>query len=97
MNMKIQISEVKIEIVKPNNGLIGFASLVIDDSLYLSSIAIYKKLNDEGFRILYPTKDKFAIYHPITKETSTLIEEAIFNKLKDVMKKVYEKNNHTHF
>ena len=94
---KVFVSEVKIEIVKPGNGLIGFASLVIDDSIYLSSIAIYKKLNDEGYRILYPTKDKFAIYHPITKEASTLIEEAIFNKLKDVMKKVYDKNNHTHF
>ncbi len=87
------ITEVKIEMVKPNNGLIGFASLVIDGSLYLSSIAVYKKLNADGYRILYPNKGQFSIYHPITKEASTLIEEAIFNKLKDVMKKVYDRHS----
>ncbi len=86
---KIFVSEVKIEIVKPSNGLIGFASIVIDNTIFLASIAVYKKLNAQGYRILYHTKDKFAIYHPITKEASNLIEEAIFNKLEDVMSKVY--------
>ena len=87
----IKITEVKIEIVKPNNGLVGFASLVIDNSIYLSSIAVYKKLNSSGYRILYPKKGAFDIFHPIIKEASNLIEEAIFNKLEDVMRKVYDR------
>lgn len=84
----MKISEVQIELIKPNNGLIGFASLVIDDNFYLSSIAIHKKLNTDGYRLTYPNKGHFTIFHPINKQTSTQVESAIFEKLKDVMKKV---------
>lgn len=77
----------QIEFIKPNNGLIGFASLVIDDKIFLSSIGIHKKLGAEGYRLTFPSKEKFSIFHPITKEASKQIEEAIFGKLKEVMKK----------
>ena len=83
----MQISEVQIEFIKPNNGMIGFASLVIDGNLYLSSIAIHKKLQSEEYRITYPNKGSFSIFHPINKATSKQIEEAIFKKLKEVMSK----------
>jgi hypothetical protein len=39
----MKITEIQIEFIKPNNGLIAFASLVIDGNIYLSSIAIHKK------------------------------------------------------
>lgn len=84
----MKITEVQIEFVKPSNGLIGFASLVIDDNFYLSSIAIHKKLNADGYRLTYPNKGHFTIFHPINKQTSAEVEAAIFGKLKDVMKKV---------
>jgi len=84
----MKISEVQIELIKPNNGLIGFASLVIDDNFYLSSIAIHKKLNADGYRLTYPNKGHFTIFHPINRQTSNQVEEAIFGKLNDVMKKV---------
>ena len=82
--MKIQITEVQIEFITPRDGLIAFASLVINDCLKLSSIAIHKKLNAEGYRVTYPSKGKFNIFHPINKEASDSIEEAIFSKLKTV-------------
>jgi len=84
----MQITEIQIELIKPNNGLIGFASLVVDGNIYLSSIAIHKKLNSTGYRLTYPSKGRFAIFHPIHKEASNRIEQAIFAKLKDVMKKI---------
>lgn len=84
----MKISEVQIELIKPNNGLIGFASLVIDDNFYLSSIAIHKKLNADGYRLTYPNKGQFTIFYPINKQTSSQVESAVFGKLKDVMKKV---------
>ena len=87
----IKITEVQIEFIKPNNGMIGFASLVINDSIYLSSIAIHKKLSAEGCRITYPSKGQFSIFYPINKEVSKQIEEAIFNKLNDVMINKYGK------
>lgn len=95
------ISEVNIEFVKPANGLIGFASLVINESLYISSIAIHKKLNEDNYRLTYPSKGKFAIFHPINRNTSDLIEKAVFSKLKEVMVKRcndydrYSKNSNT--
>ena len=81
----IKISEVQIEFIKPNNGMIGFASIIINDSIFLSSIAIHKKLSAEGYRITYPNKGQFQIFYPINKEVSRQIEEAIFEKLNDVM------------
>jgi DNA-binding cell septation regulator SpoVG len=87
----IKITEVQIEFIKPNNGMIGFASILIDDSIFLSSIAIHKKLNAEGYRITYPSKGQFSIFYPINKEISRQIEEAIFEKLNDVMSNKYGK------
>lgn len=84
----MKISEVQIEFIKPCGGLVGFASLVIEGDMYLSSIAIHKKLNAEGYRLTYPSKGSFTIFHPINKAASLAIELAIINKLKDVMNKV---------
>jgi stage V sporulation protein G len=82
------ITEVQIEFIKPHNGLIGFASLVLDGNIYLSSIAIHKKLTSTGYRITYPNKGNFTIFHPINIQASKQIEQAIFAKLKNVMSKV---------
>lgn len=83
--MKVQ--EVSIAVVKPNNGLIGFASVVIDDGIYLSSIAIYTKL-DGTYRILYPTKllgnKSLGVFYPINRAAGKSIEQAIFKKCKEV-------------
>ncbi len=85
----MKITEVKIEFIKPNNGLIGFASLVINDNIFLSSIGIHEKIKG-GFRLTFPKKQEFTIFHPITKEASKQIEEAVFKELKEVMES-YEK------
>ena len=89
----MKITRVEIEFINPSNGLIAFASIVVDDSIFLSSIAIHKKLNAEGYRITYPSKGQFSIFYPINKEVSRQIEETIFEKLEEVKSKVrgYEK------
>jgi len=83
----MKISEVDIVFIKPHNGLIAFASLVVDSNIYLSNIAIHKKLNSDGYRLTYPSKGSFTVFHPINKVASLEIELAIITKLKDVMKK----------
>jgi len=87
----MKISEVNITIIKPRNGLIGFASLVVNDALYLGSIGIHQKLDGSGYRLTYPTKksgtQNMDIFHPIDRTTGKAIETAIFNKLNDVMNK----------
>ncbi len=89
--MKYKITEIQILPIKPRDGLVAFASLVINESLCLTSIGIHQKLDGTGYRLTYPTKlvgaRNMNLYHPITKDLSKVIEEAIFNKLKEVMNK----------
>ena len=84
----MQISEVQIKPTKPKDGLIGFASLVIDNSLYLSSIGIFTRLNGQGYRITYPTKKvgslDMQIFHPISKELGMEIEKKVIKKAEDI-------------
>lgn len=83
----MRITEVNIVPVKPQDGLIAFASVVVDDRLYLSSIAIYTRL-DGSYRLLYPTKKLgeriLNIFHPISREASRQIEVAIFKRCKEI-------------
>lgn len=83
--MTIEISEVNITLIRPNSGHIGFASFLINDSVYCGSIAIYVK-KEGGLRLIYPSKKRkdqnIQVFHPIKKDTALLIEEAIKAKLK---------------
>jgi stage V sporulation protein G len=84
----LRISEINIALVKPKDGLIGFASLVVNDAVFLGGIGIYQKLNG-GHRLTYPTRkagaQNFDIFHPISRDAAQAIETAIFLKLSDVM------------
>jgi len=100
----MQISEINISIIKPKNGLLGFVSMVLNGEFYISGIAVHQKLNCSGYRLTYPTRksgDKnFDLFHPINKQTSSIIENAVFKELKDVMNKVdnnvrYDSNKFT--
>ena len=79
----MKISEVKICPVKPQDGLVAFASVVIDDNIYLGSIAVYTRL-DGSYRILYPTKrigTKYLnVFHPINSECGKQLENLIIKK-----------------
>lgn len=88
--MKTKISEIQILPIKPQNGIVAFASLVLNDSLYLGSIAVMTRIQG-GYRLIYPTKKigikSFNIYHPICKEFAELIEEEVIKKFEEVMNK----------
>ena len=87
--MKKVISEVQIVPVKPNNGLVAFASFVLNEELYLGSIGIFTRLNKPGFRITYPTRKvgniNIQIFHPITKELSEEINRSILEKTENIL------------
>lgn len=87
----MRITEVNITPIKPQDGLIAFASLVLDECLYLGSIGVYTRLDGTGYRITYPTKklaDKnLQIYHPINQELSKLIETEVIKKAEELLKK----------
>ncbi len=87
----MQVTEIDIAFVKPCAGLIAFANIVLDDQLYLGSIGIHQKLDGTGYRLTFPTRKlgngQVQVFHPIRKPLGQAIEQAIFEKLKDVMSK----------
>ena len=91
------ISEIEIIQIKPKNGLVAFASLLLENKLYLGSIGIHKKLNSDGYRLTYPNRlignKPIDIYHPINYELSKSIENEVIKKYKDVMEKCNDRHN----
>lgn len=83
----MRVSEVNITPVKPSNGLVGIASVVIDDNIYLNSIAVYTRL-DGSYRLLYPTKvvgtRSMGFFYPINRDASKAIEQAVLKKCSEV-------------
>jgi len=88
----MKITEIQILPIKANSGLVAFASFVLDGNIYLGSIGVHKRLDGSGFRLTYPTKkvaDKdFHIFHPINKQASKEIEEAIILKAEEIMDEI---------
>jgi len=93
--MKHKISEIQIVPVKPKDGLVAFASFVLDGNIYLGSIGIMAKLNG-GFRLVYPTKKignrNINLFHPINKEFGQFIEIEVLKHFEKVMK-AYDRYN----
>lgn len=87
--MKATISEVQVMPVKANEGLVGFASFVYNDSFYMGSIGIYTRPQG-GYRLTYPTRKgasgNFNVFHPIKREVAEEIEKVIISKFEDVAK-----------
>jgi DNA-binding cell septation regulator SpoVG len=84
----MKITEIQITPIKPMNGLVAFASCLLDDGLYLGSIGIVTKL-EGGYRLVFPTKKvggkNINIFHPINKKAGEQLAQEIINKFKDVM------------
>lgn len=93
----MQITEVQIVPIKAQNGLVALASVVFENALFLGSIGIYTRGDGKGYRITYPTKNSsnhnFNIYHPISKQASEAIEQAILSKAKDILSHQAERSN----
>ncbi len=85
----MNISEIQIIPIKPQDGLVAFASFVLDNSLYLGSIGIVTRPQG-GYRLVYPTKKvdlrNINLFHPINKSFAERIEKEVINKFENVMK-----------
>jgi len=94
--MKTKLTEIQIIPIKPQNGLVGFASFILNDRLYLGSVGILTRPKG-GYRLAYPTKkvgDKnLNIFYPINKEFAQLIENEIVRHFEDVMTKENDRHN----
>lgn len=83
MENGLKVSEVQIAPIKPQNGLVAFASCVINDQFYIGNIALFSF--PEGYRIVWPTKklkhgQNINCVNPITKEADEAVKNAIIEK-----------------
>lgn len=92
-----RITEIQIVPIKPESGLVAFASFVLDNSLYLGSIGIATRLQG-GYRLIYPTKrtgnKDMNIFHPINKAFAQVVEKEVVRRLEDVMNKSDDRHSH---
>lgn len=79
MNELPRISEINIIPIKPENGLLGFASFLFEEKFYIGSVAIYSRPSG-GLRLVYPTKNGLPCCHPIKKEIGAYLEKIIERK-----------------
>ena len=91
---KLSIDEIQISPINPQKSLVGFASVVLDGSLYLGCIAIHCDLLNQSFRCVYPTKKfkdgkEIPIYRPITKEAGEAVQKAIITEWENLIKREY--------
>ena len=99
--MEINISEIQIVPTKPRNGLVGFVSFVLNNQFYISDIAIYTKIEGNGFRLVYPAKTlfnglKINCFKPITKAAGEAIEQAVMAHFENLMEHSRQREGNQH-
>jgi DNA-binding cell septation regulator SpoVG len=83
---RLKVSDVKIRLVdRSEDGLIGWASCVVNGSLYLDNIAIRRNMEGEVI-ITFPARrsgsGEFYYFKPINRKAAGILTEVIIAKLK---------------
>ncbi len=90
----LDINEINILPVKPQNGLVAFASFVINNQIYIGNIAVYSSFTTEdGFRLVYPDKvlpngKRISCVHPISRDAGESIKRAVVARYLELAGKV---------
>jgi len=80
---EIVVSEIQVIPVNPKDGLVAFASCVVNNQFYIGNLTIHSSLSaSNGFRVVYPTKvlhngKSLRIVYPINKESGAIIQRCI--------------------
>lgn len=84
----IKLSEINFVPIRPKNGLLGFVSFVLNNSFHIGDIAIYSRLNREGYRLVYRNRRlsngaEVNVFFPISRNAANSIEEQVFLEYKN--------------
>lgn len=87
------ISEIQFYPVKPQDGLLGFVSFVLDGKFWMGSVAVFSR-RDGGYRLVYPTRKvagkNVNIFHPINQEVGSQVERAVSEKVAEIFSENYD-------
>jgi len=97
-----EVSEIQLVPCKPNNGLVGFCSFILDGSFYCGDISIYSRLDGSGFRLVYPCKIlkngiRIQVFHPISREAASSIEKPVLDAFERLIINDNERITHDEF
>src|SRR3989344_3726813 len=87
------ISEIQFYPVKPQDGLLGFVSFVLDGKFWMGSVAVFTR-RDGGYRLPLPPRQgggrNINVFHPITPDVGLLVERAVSEKVAEICSEQYE-------
>ena len=91
----IKLTEIEIVPVRPNKGLVAFASFILNDSFFIGDVAIYTRIDQPGYRLVYPVRYlvtglRVHCFKPIHKPVADDIENQVnrcYEKLIENVKK----------
>ena len=90
---KLEISEIQILPVKPQNGLVAFCSFVINNQFYVGDVALYTRPDGWSYRLVYPVRKlangkTVSCVHPIYKQIGEKIEQAVTSKYTELIPRI---------
>ena len=91
---KLEISEIQILPVKPQNGLVAFCSFILNNQFYVGNIAIYTSPSTyDDFRLVYPSKilptgKQINCFHPINREAGNAVKKSIISQYEKLMERL---------
>lgn len=92
------ISEINIVPIKPQAGLVAFASFVLFEAVYCGSVAVFTRPNG-SYRLSYPNRRvggrEMDVIYPINKQIGQAIEAAVISKYEEVMSQDDVRHNFT--
>lgn len=88
--MSLAVTEVEIVPVKPHDGLVAFASCLVNGQLYLGNIGVHTRPDGSGYRLVFPVKvlpngKRIQCVHPVTREAGELLLEAISSRFEELV------------
>jgi stage V sporulation protein G len=89
--MKIEVRNIQFIPIKPQFGLVGFASCEVDNKFYLGNLGVYTNLGNPGaYRLTYPCKKLpngklVKIFTPLSEQINEIITKAINQKVSLLM------------
>ncbi len=97
--INLNISEIQILPIKPQRGLISFASCVINNQFYIGNIAIYSApISELGYRLVYPNKilangKSVPSFYPISRKVGNQVTNVIVNEYLKIVESLMKGNS----
>lgn len=85
------ISEIQLQPIRSKDGLVAFASCVVNNQFYIGSIAIYTSPSSpDGFRLVYASRllsngTKLPIVYPVNQKTGFTVQKVIVEEYLKLM------------